>query len=187
MHYCCALFSKEFLTDTIIYKILTPFSEYNEERPCEYPAFLWDGYRIGGRYNGLLKLSTKKDPDKYEWNYCISKPRAGRLFRSYVLEQIIPNNDVGSFYSFASSEETCFRSLGFRDGFLYVDGAKISDIINVDDLINCYCFVDIDGNDYAREYWDGKHFTKNDDFEELIKTAIKNSEDYYVCIVDLHD
>lgn len=187
MHYCCVIFSKEFPSDAVISKMLSPFCEDDETRPCEYPAFLWDWYGLGGRYNGLLKLSTKKNSDKYEWDYYIYRPRAGRLFRSYLLEELIANEIKHGFYSFAGIEETVFPSLGFRDGFLYVDGAKISDIINVDDLINCYCFIDIDGNGYAREHWDGEHLTKNENFDELIKSAINNSQDYYVCIVDLHD
>lgn len=187
MHYCCVIFSKEFPSDTVISKMLIPFCEYDETRSCEYPAFLWDGYRLGGRYNGKLKLSTKKDSDKYEWDYCINNPRAGRLFRSYLLEELIVNNVKHKFYSFAGREETFFPSLGFIDGFLYVDGAKISDIINIDELMECYCFIDVDGNGYAREHWDGEHFTKNGNFDELIKSAIKNSQDYYACVVDLHD
>ena len=174
MHYCCVIFSKEFPSDAVISKMLSPFYEDDETRSCKYPAFLWDWYGLGGRYNGLLKLSTKKNSDKYEWGYYIANPRAGRLFRSYLLEEMIV-------------EEIFFPSLGFRDGFLYVDGAKISDTINVDDLINCYCFIDINGNGYAREHWDGEHLTKNENFDELIKSTIKNSQDYYACIVDLHD
>ena len=185
MHYCCVIFSKEFPSNTVISKILSPFCEENETRPCEYPAFLWDWYELGGRYNGKLKLSTKKNSDKYEWDYYVNNNhRAGRLFRSCLLEELI-SNDVK--HSFPGIEETFFPSLGFRDGFLYVDGAKISDIINVDELMECYCFIDVYGNGYAREHWDGEHFTKNENFDELIKSAIKNSQDYYACVVDLHD
>ena len=34
--------------------------------------------------------------------------------------------------------------MGIRDNFLYVDGAKIDDLLNFDD-VNCYICIDSDG------------------------------------------
>ena len=117
MHYCCVIFSKEFPSDAVISKMLSPFCEDDETRSCEYPAFLWDWYGLGGRYNGKLKLSIEKNSDKYEWNYFIDKPRAGRLFRSYLLEKLIANDVKHGFYGFASIEETFFHLLALEMDF----------------------------------------------------------------------
>lgn len=189
MHQCCVVFSKEFPTDNVLKKMLEPFDEADvfaqPEETRKYPAFTWDWYQIGGRYNGALKLSVTGNDDLYEWEYYAKEPRSGRLFRSLLLETMRKKHT----YGFYDSEENYYASLGFRDGFLYVDGGKISDIINVDDLADCFCFVDVYGVGHARAYWDGNDYTRLSDevFERLFKTAVEENGDGYICVVDLHD
>lgn len=59
MHYCTLLITKEFPTDEAISDIMRPYYEElveyddNGNRIGERPVFLWDWYKIGGRYNGF--------------------------------------------------------------------------------------------------------------------------------------
>jgi hypothetical protein len=78
--------------------------------------------------------------------------------------------------------------MGFRDGFLYVDGAKISDIINTNN-ISCFGFIDIDGELYVREEWDRKNskFIENINFDEEYKNKLKEYSNYYLTVLDIHD
>ena len=84
------------------------------------------------------------------------------------------------------NEEDYFCSMGFNDGFIYVDGAKISDIINYEDL-DCYTFIGIDREAYSRKWWNGNDFIPNEDFEERLKAEKEKSKDLFVTIIDYHD
>ena len=86
------------------------------------------------------------------------------------------------------TEEDYFPAMGSRDGFLYVDGALIEDLINFDDVVlECFCLVDADGNGYARQYWDGRKYTENPGFDSTVKAICEAQKDCYVVTVDLHD
>ena len=112
------------------------------------------------------------------------EPRAGRLFRSSTLEHFqFLSNKNNSFYF----EEDYLPSMGYRDGFLYVDGCRIKDIQNLEEL-SCFHFIDKDGNGFTRSYYDGQgNFIDNPDFDEQFVNALKNSQDCYICVVDIHD
>lgn len=189
MHYCCLVITREFPSDQVLEKALEPYNEdlfyENKDDGREYPVFMWDWWKIGGRYTGQFKLKVEKDCEKYGWKFYSREPRAGRLFRSLALENIRRLAEkTGSVLM--HREEDYYGSMGFNDDFLYVDGGLIKDISNYLEA-GCFCFVDADGHAETRSYYDGKSFTDDPEFEEKLKAALSASEDFYVCTVDLHD
>ena len=190
MHYCTVLITKQFPTDEVINDILMPYNEEifyekkNEGEEIEYPIFMWDWYQLGGRYSGQIKLNIDKKEEEYKWGYMILEPRNGRLFRSWLLDQV-SNAKNNSFYF----EEDYFPSMGERDGFLYVDAAKIKDIKNIEE-IGCFNFIDKDNRAFTREYYNGKGWVEEnskEDFEKQFHNALINSPECYACVIDIHD
>lgn len=187
MHYCCLLITDEFPTKELIAARLAPFSEedlYNDggELARPRPAFTWDWYQIGGRYNGKIKLRYDLSDERYEWKYMRRPGRNGRLFWSYLL------NKMAEFAkgSFMFSEEDYFQSMGMWDGFLRVDGALVSDILNYDEL-TAYCCVDKYGCAISRETWNGDEWAADVDFDQKFALAKASSGGCYATIIDLHD
>lgn len=188
MHYSCFVFTKEFPTDDILYKVLAPFNEEdfydNEEKTKIYPEFLWDWFKVGGRYSGLLKLSVRKNKDKYDWGFYFKGGRNGKLFRSQLIDTINKfkqNNPEGWMFR----EEDVYGELGYRDGYIRVDGCPVIDILNRKKL-SCYCFVDKNGNAYSCEKWNGENYEKHEDFDEVLTKTINDSLDCYLTVVDIH-
>lgn len=185
MHFCCAIFTKEFPTDTVIDNVLAPLYEGNyssedgEMLVGEPPAFMWDWFQMGGRFAGHLKLKIDQEDPRYNWRYYAREPRAGRLFRSYLLEKAREK-----FFS----EEECYSSMGANDGFLYCDGGLARDMIDLDKL-GTFCYISVNGESHAREIWDGEEFHEDPDYapdlEAEVQRAIAN--DHYICIIDIHD
>ena len=188
MHYCCMVFTKEFPTQSVLEKVLKPFNSsdvYDQpEETRVYPAFTWDWWQVGGRYEGAFKLKIEENSEKYKWNYYEREPRNGRLFRSALLDKMKEwaKNVPFSFFR----EEEWFGTMGSRDGFIRVDGAFCADIINLQEE-SCYCMVDCNGNGFSRESWDGNNWNKNDDFDNQLEKIKAECSDCYVCIVDLHN
>ena len=189
MHYSCLIITKEFPTNDVLEKALAPFHDdvvYKQpEESRVYPVFMWDYWQIGGRYAGLFKLTVENE-EKYKWHYYMNNPRNGRLFRSYLLDKMKGFAEESRKPNFMYKEEDYFTSMGFLDGFLYVDGAKVCDIINFSE-VSCYCCIDQNGNAIARETWDGNSWNVDPMFDEKMKNIIANSRDWYACIVDIHD
>lgn len=187
MHYCLLLITEQFPTDKVIDDAIAQYNDdevYGNENVV-YPPFMWDWWQVGGRYAGRFKLSVS-DEETYRWNFYETNPRCGRLFRSYLLEDAKKyaekTRDAWRF-----REEDYFTSMGFRDGYLYVDGGKISDITNVCDF-SCYCFVDRRGQAFSRSRWDGDNWTEEDaDFDNKLKIAFAESKDCYACVIDIHN
>lgn len=191
MHYCCEIVTKEFPTNQVITEILLPFdwesqNAYDEKNQ---PAFTYDWWQIGGRYSGKLKLRVDKEDEKYNWEYYATVPRAGRLFRSKLLETIdslVNKNSVWEIeMARLSHEEDLYNELGYRDGYIRVDGAPIKDLIDFEkDCTKCWCLVDVDGKAYARV-----HYEDDPEFEQTVQNIFANGnrDDCYVVIVDLHD
>lgn len=187
MHYCLMLFTKEFPTKQKIEDMMKKYHDNafgNEAGAVRYPQFTYDWYEIGGRYSGSIKLKFDRENDMYRWKYLESNPRNGRLFWSYLL------NDMEEFSkkSFMYSEEDYYYSMGAIDGFLYVDGAWIADTMNYEEQ-DCYTFMTDDGEAYSREWWDGNDLIPNDDFKERLKAAKDKAkeENQFVTIIDYHD
>lgn len=92
MHYCCFVFTEEFPTDDVLYNVLEPFNEEkfygNEEENKEYPEFMWDWFKVGGRYSAELKLEVRKNDENYRWEFFENNPRNNRLFRSQLIDMI---------------------------------------------------------------------------------------------------
>lgn len=190
MHYACLIITKEFPTNDVLEKVLAPFNDdvvYSQPKEIrDYPPFMWDWWQVGGRYNGTFKLAVKENDEKHRWEYYAREPRAGRLFRSFLLEKMSKLANKAK-ESFMFSEEDYLPSMGYRDGFVYVDGAAVSEISNFGD-VGCYYCIDADGNAFGRGSWIGEEWKYDDDsFETKLKNVIENSKDYYACIVDLHD
>ena len=190
-HYCGLIITTTFPTDEVLGKILEP---YNEDRFYEQldegkdpvrPCFLWDYWQVGGRYAGNFKLSTD-DKEKYGWDFYLREPRTGRLFRSFLLENMKRYVETSTGIFRLWREEDYFSSMGYRDGYLYVDGAEICDIKNYSET-ECFLFIDQNGNARARECWDGEEWKNNFSFDEELKQALENSTDCFGCIVDFHN
>lgn len=187
MHYCCLVITKDFPTDEVLEKVLTPFNDESfygvPEEQRVRPAFTWDWYAVGGRYGGTIKLKIDMDDEKYKWRYIITEPRNGRLFRSALLDAL--GHYRKSTWDIAYYENRDFDYMGFEDGFLYVDAALADDIQNISE-IGCYCFVDQNGNAFARDYYNGELET-NTEFDTQLSNAKANCTGCYICVVDLHD
>lgn len=185
MHYCALLFTKEFPTEEEISEIMRPYDEeyfeYDEtgEAIGGLPVFQYDYYSIGGRYGGKLKLKVDYNDKNYNWGG-YNKGRNKRLFYSKMLS--VMKQKLGIFFD----EEDYFPYMGFRDGYIYVDGARVDDLLNFDDL-SCYICIDADGNAIARETWDGHDFIKDEQFDDKLAEIKKNSKGMFVTVLDLHD
>lgn len=79
---------------------------------------------------------------------------------------------------------------GMRDEYIYVDGCKISDLYNSEELIDHgYGFIDDTfGKQSTRSHWDRKtrSFIDNPEYENELKAAFERNKDGYVTILDLH-
>ena len=192
MHYCALLITKELPSEDKIAEIMQPYYYENIEcdkygnRIAPYPIFTWDWYQIGGRYNGNLKLKIDKNDESYNWGFYDREGRNKRLFYSYLLSKMERFVKDGRIPSYMYSEEDYFSSMGSRDGYLYVDGARIDDLLNFEEQ-SCYICIDANGNAIARETWDGETFVKDEDFDEKLEEIKKNSQGMFVTVLDIHD
>ena len=162
------------------------YDEETEKRLNPYPVFEWDWYQIGGRYKGSLKLSVERDKEYYNFGYYSREDRNKRLFYSSLLSDMKEFAEMGNALSWKYSEEDYFNSMGYRDGYLYVDGARVDDIINFEEQ-NCYICIDVDGNAIARETWNGKEFIKDEQFDEKLAEIKRNSKGMFLTVLDIHD
>jgi hypothetical protein len=193
MHYCVLLITKNFPYESEIAEIMQPYNYENVafdedgNRLTPLPVFTWDWYQIGGRYNGKLKLKIDKDDESYNWGYYDRDGRNERLFYSYLLTKMKSFAEKGGPL-WMYSEEDYFNSMGCRDGFLYVDGARIDDLLNFESEIeNCYACIDSDGNAIARESWDGTMWVIDEQFNEKLEVIKQNSKGMFVTVLDIHD
>ena len=194
MHYCVLLLTKEFPTDKVIDRVMEPYKSEDYYRKLdagedvERPMILHDYWQIGGRYNGKFKLrfDHHDDASQYEWMFMAKEPRAGRLFRSYLLEEFEAMfKQAKTLFLF---EDDYYGSMGCRDGYLYVDGGYIPDLLNVDEeCTRCYGLIDVDGTAYARERYNGKEWLNVEDFDDKAKGIFAARNDCYVTCLDIHD
>lgn len=189
MHYRIHLFTKELPTEDQIQDIMAPYYDeavyYDEngedKKDIVYPAIMLDYWAIGGRYCGQLKLKIDPDDEEYGWKYYSDIPREGRLFHSTLLYKIRKEFK----HPWDQKEEKWIGYMG-NYSYIYVDGARIRDILNIDELL-CYGFVDIDGQAYASESWNGSTFVKHPDFENLYKQKLNEYKDCFLTVLDIHD
>ena len=198
MHYCVAVITEQFPTNEILSEKLKPVNEEtfyekfgdNEEIPKDlYPPIMWDWWQVGGRYHAMLKLKVDKENKEYEWRYYTKEPRSGRLFRSMLFERYFNPYDREGNRLFRDREEDIYGYCGYDDGYLRVDGCRVRDIIDFEETIinKSWGFIGKDGTAYAREFWNGKIFFKDEKYEEKVRSAITDIDDCYVCYVDIHD
>lgn len=192
MHYCVHLLTKELPSENKIAEIMKP---YNSEsvycsdegsKQIDYPIFTWNYYRIGGRYKAELKLKVdergSENSEYYNWGYYDRQDRNGRLFWSNLLSTLKENITP----EWMCHEEDWFMNMGFGDGYILVDGAKQSDIINIDKL-GCYICILPNGSAIARDSWNGKDIIKDENFDEKYKQAIVDNMDGFITVLDIHD
>lgn len=198
MHYCLHLLTKELPSKDKIAEIMKPYSEELFYDDCEedengdtivkksYPVFMWDWYRIGGRYKARLKLKCdledKENCNYYNWRYYEKNKRNGRLFLCTLLSEL--EEYVKPCWRY--KEEDYFNYLGFYDGYIHVDGARQKDIVNLEKL-DCYVCVLPDGSAIARENWNGKNWEEDKNFDEKYKQALLDNMDGFITVIDIHD
>lgn len=192
MHYCVHLLTKELPSENKIAEIMKPYnselvySSDDEDKQIDYPVFTWDYYRIGGRYKAELKLKVDEEGSEnskyYNWGYYDRQGRNGRLFWSSLLSTLKENITPEWMYH----EEDWFMNMGFGDGHILVDGAKQSDVLNMD-RIGCYICILPDGSAIARDSWNGKDIVKDEKFDEKYKQAITDNMDGFITVLDIHD
>ena len=83
-------------------------------------------------------------------------------------------------------EEDWFMNMGFGDGYILVDGAKQSDVLNINKL-GCYVCILPDGSAIAKDSWNGKDIIKDEKFDEKYKQAITDNMDGFITVLDIHD
>lgn len=185
MHYCIMVITKDFPTDEVIEKKMSPYYEYAlDEEAAEHPPIQYDGYCIGGRYCGRVKLKVDRNADdEYEWGFYGREPRAGRLYRSMMFEELNNKKPVHWWH-----EENYHPYLGYWDGYLRVDGAKISDVIDFEELVinHGYGFIGKDDEIFCRQYWNGESFDEDPEYENKVREAIRDVQDCYVTVIDIH-
>ena len=191
MHYCVHLLTKELPTENQIAEILQPYNgvEFWENIPEDMPyeevehlPFTWDCYQIGGRYKAQLKLKVDENDNTYNWMLCGHNPRNGRLFWCSLLSTLQKHITP----SFMYSEEDWFSSLGISDGYIRVDGAKLKDVLNLDDL-GCYIYILPDGSAVARSSWNGNSFIEDKNFDDKYAKALEDNMNVFITVIDIHD
>ena len=199
MHYCVHVFTKEFPSMGMLEDIMTPYNEEdyyrmeydedgNERGLIERPDILWDCWVLGGRYGGNLHLwyDIEDKTSPYEWMYLkFNEPRNGRLFHCSLLYEMLDGNH--NKYSKYEEKYFCYMK---GDNYIHVDSAKISDLVNADDII-CYCYIDTDGKAHARDHfnYDTLETIENENFDNEYKDYLKKCEldGGYVTVLDIHD
>lgn len=192
MHYCVHLLTKELPSENKIAAIMKPYNSEliygsdEEDKQIDYPVFTWDYYQIGGRYKAELKLKVDEEGsanrEYYNWGYYDRQDRNGRLFLSSLLSILKENITPKWMYH----EEDWFMNMGFGDGYILVDGAKQSDVLNINKL-GCYICILPDGSAIARDSWNGKDIIKDEKFDEKYKQAITDNMDGFITVLDIHD
>lgn len=188
MHYCVMLITKSIPNYTEIEKIMSKYSwdniqhDENDTIIGELPVFTYDWYVIGGRYGGVIKLKVDDSDKEYQWGYYAREDRNNRLFISSILNDL--KESLKPVWKY--SEEKFLLYMGYRDNILRVDGAKIKDIANRDEL-GCYICIKPDGEAVARSIWNGKGFVDNENFNEEFKQIINDNMDGFLTVLDIHD
>jgi hypothetical protein len=192
MHYCVHLLTKELPSENKIAAIMKPYNSEliygsdEEDKQIDYPVFTWDYYQIGGRYKAELKLKVDEEGsanrEYYNWGYYDRQDRNGRLFLSSLLSTLKENITPKWMYH----EEDWFMNMCFGDGYILVDGAKQSDVLNINKL-GCYICILPDGSAIARDSWNGKDIIKDEKFDEKYKQAITDNMDGFITVLDIHD
>lgn len=192
MHFCLLFISKELPTDDYIFEKLSRFSEYknqiydeNEKIDIKKYPFTFDALIVGGRYGGMLKYKTEEEDYMF-----YGKPLNKVKIRSNLFDNLQDyyNEPFALDVISRKIDEVAFIDyLGFREGFIYCDGCRISQILNKEE-IDGYCLYDaVTDSAYSRESWDGENYIENKSFENVIKEALELHKEDYLTIIDLHD
>ena len=129
-----------------------------------------------------LKLKVDENDNTYNWMWCEHNPRNGRLFWCSLLSTLQKHITP----SFMYSEEDWFSSLGISDGYIRVDGAKLKDVLNLDDL-GCYIYILPDGSAVARSSWNGNSFIEDKNFDDKYAKALEDNMNGFITVIDIHD
>lgn len=197
MHYCFLVFTKERPDEETLNIIMNPYNEdtFYERREKEkipFPEFTWDYFVVGGRYNSQLKFDFKKHYKEDEHGmFYAKKTRNHKIFDSFILDKIKRNFSSPRFWE---EFEECdyYASMGIDDGYIRVDGCKISELHDSQDKNLGYGFIGIDGSVYSRTWYNGdadECFVKRPDYEDVLAKAWEKAteEDGWVTVLDIHD
>lgn len=196
MHYCIHLYTKDFPSDEVIKQVLAPYDEEafykakESDESIQRPLFLCDWYQIGGRYGGRLKLnSTEETEERYEWIYLARYKRAGRLYRSKLLE-LVARGIMDPYDPKKIDEEDALRYIGFKDGAIRVDGAWLPDVVNrYERAEQCFGVITDDGTVIVRDFWneETQKWEDTPDFDARARLAMERREcDHYLTVIDAH-
>ncbi len=190
MHHCICVITDEFPSLKVIEEKMEPYNEYDyDDEKNERPRILWDGWQIGGRYCGRIKMKVNREDEKYRWGFYSPEPRAGRLYRSMLTEgciaagKMVPiGNELWHF-----REEDYYPYMGYLDGYLRVDGCAIQDVIDFEETAtSTWGFIGKDGEVFTRDYWNGEKWVDDEEYEDKVKAAIADVNDCYITFVDIH-
>lgn len=180
MHYCIHLLTKTIPTEEEIAKILQPF-HYDNIGEDNDPVFTYETCMIGGRYKGKIKLKVDEKDEYYEWKSYIREGRNGKKFWSILLATLNKYIKPHCFYD----EADWYNNMGLRNGYILVDGAKIKDILNLDDL-GCYAYILPNGEVFARTNW-RESCVENEEFDIRHRQALSDNMDGFLTILDIHE
>lgn len=192
MHYCICVITDEFPSLKVIEEKMKPYNEYDyDDEKDERPRILWDGWQIGGRYCGRIKMKVNREDEKYEWGFYNPEPRAGRLYRSMMMEGCIAAGKMVPIGNelWHCREEDYYNYLGYRDGYLRVDGCAVKDVIDFEEnATSTWGFIGKDGEVYTRNYWnrEQEEWVDDEEYEDKVKAAIADVNDCYITFVDIH-
>lgn len=193
MHYPIYIFTKNFPTDSLLEQIMEPYNEehfYKEDSSNRNRSDIsWDYYLLGGRYGGFLKIKCKEDDDYYDWMCFTPEPKAGKLFRSAMLEEINRTNSLLKVHYSNVNEIYNFLYSGYRDGYIYADGCRIKDLYNREELIKKgYGFIAFEKDiSNSRERWINDDLVENEKYEEELSSMMDFYNDGYLTVLDIHD
>lgn len=208
MHYCLTLITKELPSEEELYSVLKKFNDEElykdiedengnitcladtmtkEEIMEKYP-FTWDWWQVGGRYGGHIKYKMQEEDYKYYNHNICNKKYKSEFFDD--LQKHYQDRWKRNLKTNELDECDFVQYLGFNDDIIYCDGAKISDIQNIDHIKDDfgYCIYDsINDIAYARKVWNGDTYIETENYQEKVKNIIENNADGFLTIIDLHD
>lgn len=181
MKYCTWLITEKLPTEEEITNI---FSSLIKDKSAfeDYFTDISRIYKIGGVFNSLLKLKVDKSDSFYDWENPKIKERNGKMFHNRSLS--IVKEVVASEESY--QEENYYEAIGYNQGFLCVDGAKIKDILNLNEAQqHCELCIDVDKNVIARKGWNNVEWLINEDFDRQLEEILNQRKEMFITVLDL--
>lgn len=181
MKYCTWLITEKLPTEEEITDI---FSSLIKDKSAfeDYFTDISRIYKIGGVFNGLLKLKVDKSDSFYGWTNSKIKERNGKMFHNRLLSIVKEMFTSEELYR----EENYYGEIGYNQGFLCVDGAKIKDILNLNEAQqHCELCIDVNKNIIIRKLWNNVEWVVNEDFDRQLEEILNQRKEMFVTVLDL--